>query len=142
MDVWLGGFAPSELRRVGRLADGWLPSFVLPDDAASGRAVIERVAAEHDREIEDDHYGVLIPYSFGEVPSVIQAVLKKRRPDIDDVTRLVPSSWDGLRTLMRQFIDVGTTKFVVLPLEEPAGADAWVSHIADAAGELLALETR
>ena len=27
MDVWLGGSAPSELRRVGRLADGWLPSF-------------------------------------------------------------------------------------------------------------------
>ena len=27
-DVWLGGIAPSELRRVGRLADGWLPSFL------------------------------------------------------------------------------------------------------------------
>ena len=25
LDVWLGGAAPSELRRVGRLADGWLP---------------------------------------------------------------------------------------------------------------------
>ena len=24
LDVWLGGKAPSELRRVGRLADGWL----------------------------------------------------------------------------------------------------------------------
>ena len=24
-DVWLGGLAPSELRRVGRLGDGWLP---------------------------------------------------------------------------------------------------------------------
>ena len=142
MDVWLGGFAPSELRRVGRLADGWLPSFVLPDDAARGRTVIEQVAAEHDREIEDDHYGVLIPYSFGAVPSPIQALLKKRRPDIDDVTQLVPSSWEGLRTLMRQFIEVGTTKFVVLPLEEPAGAEAWVTHIAEAAGELLALETR
>ena len=26
LDVWLGGQAPSELRRVGRLADGWLAS--------------------------------------------------------------------------------------------------------------------
>lgn len=142
MDVWLGGFAPSELRRVGRLADGWLPSFVMPDDAAKGRAVIESVAAEHDREIEDDHYGVLIPYSFGAVPPLIEALLKKRRPDIDDVTQLVPSSWDGLRTLIQQFIDVGTTKFVVLPLEEPAGAEAWVNHVGEAAGELLDLETR
>ena len=31
LDVWLGGIAPSELRRVGRMADGWLPSFVTPD---------------------------------------------------------------------------------------------------------------
>ena len=41
VDVWLGGIAPSELRRVGRLGDGWLPSFVTPDDAARGREVIE-----------------------------------------------------------------------------------------------------
>ena len=38
LDVWLGGIAPSELRRVGRLADGWLPSFVTPADAADGHA--------------------------------------------------------------------------------------------------------
>ena len=64
LDVWLGGIAPSELKRVGRMADGWLPSFVTPADAAAGRAVIEQVAAEHEREIEDDHYGVLIPYTM------------------------------------------------------------------------------
>ena len=52
LDVWLGGIAPSELRRVGRLADGWLPSFVTPDDAARGREVIEQIARRarpHDR---------------------------------------------------------------------------------------------
>ncbi|MFM7870852.1 MAG: LLM class flavin-dependent oxidoreductase, partial [Actinomycetota bacterium] len=63
-DVWLGGIAPSELRRVGRLADGWLPSFVTPDDVARGRTVIESVAAEHDREIDPEHFGALIPYAF------------------------------------------------------------------------------
>jgi probable F420-dependent oxidoreductase len=43
LDVWLGGIAPSELRRVGRLADGWLPSFVTPEDAERGRVTIEAV---------------------------------------------------------------------------------------------------
>jgi alkanesulfonate monooxygenase SsuD/methylene tetrahydromethanopterin reductase-like flavin-dependent oxidoreductase (luciferase family) len=71
MDVWLGGFAPSELQRVGRLADGWLPSFVTPADAEQGRTVIEAVCAEHDRQIEDDHYGVLIPYTLGPVPEAM-----------------------------------------------------------------------
>ena len=79
MDVWLGGFAPSELKRVGRFGDGWLPSFVTPADAEAGRAVIEQVAAEHDRQIEDDHFGVLIPYSStGEVPAA--AAGRPRRP--------------------------------------------------------------
>lgn len=31
LEVWLGGIAPSELRRVGRVGDGWLPSFCSPD---------------------------------------------------------------------------------------------------------------
>lgn len=140
MDVWLGGIAPSELRRIGRLADGWLPSFVLPSDAEAGRRVIETVAAEHDREIEDDHYGVLIPYSFGEIPDQTKAVLAKRRPDLDNVDELVPNSWESLQALISRFVDVGTTKFVVLPIDEPRDADAWVEHLAEAADAVKPLE--
>jgi probable F420-dependent oxidoreductase len=31
LDIWLGGSAPGALRRVGRLGDGWLASFLTPD---------------------------------------------------------------------------------------------------------------
>jgi probable F420-dependent oxidoreductase len=141
MDVWLGGFAPSELRRVGRLGDGWLPSFVLPADAEAGRRAIEDVCAAHDREIEDDHYGVLIPYAFGPIPAPLLDVLAKRRPDLDDVTELVPTSWEGLQAMIRRFIDIGTTKFVVLPLDEPAGSERWIDHLGEAAEALLPLES-
>jgi probable F420-dependent oxidoreductase len=144
MDVWLGGYAASELRRVGRLADGWLPSFVTPDDAASGRATIEQVAAEHERAIEDDHYGVLIPYlagsAAGEIPDRLLAVLAKRRPDLADPRELVPTSWAELAALIERFVEVGTTKFVVLPVSEPGGADDWVAHLGEAADALLPLE--
>lgn len=140
MDVWLGGFAPSELRRVGRLADGWLPSFVTPADAEHGRSVIEAVCAEHAREIEDDHYGVLIPYSFGPVPEPTLALLAKRRPDIDP-TQVVPTSWDELIALIGRFVDVGTSKFVVLPIDEPVAVDGWSAHLAEASDALLPLET-
>jgi len=142
LDVWLGGIAPSELRRVGRVADGWLPSFVTPADAAAGRSVIEDVCAEFDREIEDDHYGALVPYSFGPVPERLQRLLAKRRPDIDDVSQLVPTTWDELTRMIRRFVDVGTTKFVVLPLHEPGDSEGWVSHLTEAADVLLPLETR
>ena len=140
MDVWLGGYAPSELRRIGRLADGWLPSFVTPADAAAGREVIEQVCAEHDRQIDDDHYGVLIPYAFGPVPDVLLQRLAKRRPDIDDVSQLVPDSWELLQTTIRSFIDVGTTKFVVVPISEPGDADDWIAHLGEAADALKPLE--
>ncbi|WP_420453010.1 LLM class flavin-dependent oxidoreductase [Ilumatobacter sp.] len=140
MDVWLGGIAPSELRRVGRLADGWLPSFVLPADAEAGRATIEQVCAEHDREIDDDHYGVLIPYGSGPVPDALAAVLARRRPDLDDVTQLIPGSWEALVSMVRAFVDVGTTKFVVLPIDEPGSAEGWVTHLRDAADALRPLE--
>ena len=140
MDVWLGGYAPSELRRIGRVADGWLPSFVLPEDLAAGRVEIERVCKENDREIEEDHYGVLIPYTFGEVPDQLLSILARRRPDIDDVGRIVPSSWEGLTGLIEQFVDIGTSKFVVLPVDEPGSAEKWIEHLAEAADVLLPLE--
>jgi probable F420-dependent oxidoreductase len=140
MDVWLGGFAPSELKRVGRLADGWLPSFVTPADAEAGRRVIEQVCAEHEREIETDHYGVLIPYSLTGVPDAVMAQVSKRRPDLDP-TSLVPTSWHELTTLIRQFVDVGTTKFVILPLAEPHTPDDWTAHLEDVATAVLPLET-
>ena len=141
MDVWLGGIAPSELRRVGRVADGWLPSFVTPADAAAGRTVIEAVCAAHDREIEDDHYGALIPYAFGPIPDRLLALLARRRPDLDDPSEIVPTSWEALAATVRRFVDVGTSKFVVLPIVEPQGADGWVEHLTEAADVLLPLET-
>lgn len=140
MDVWLGGYARSELRRVGRLADGWLPSFVTPADAEAGRIVIEQVCREHDREIEPDHYGVLIPYAHGGVADQFAALLAKRRPDIDP-TDLVPTSWEALQASVQRFIDVGTSKFVILPVDEPRAVDDWGTHLRDAAEALLPLET-
>jgi probable F420-dependent oxidoreductase len=61
-DVWLGGLAPSELRRVGRLADGWLPSFCTPDDFAAAKPTVEAAAAAAGREIDSEHWGALVPY--------------------------------------------------------------------------------
>ena len=141
LDVWLGGIAPSELRRVGRLADGWLPSFVTPADVADGRVVIETVAAEHDRAIEDDHFGALIPYTLGAVPDQLVAQLGRRRPGLADPASLVAVGWDGLADQVKRFIDVGTTKFVVVPVVEPTSTDAWSTHLSEAAEALLPLET-
>ena len=45
LDIWLGGSAPAGLRRVGRLADGWLGSLLTPEEAGAAVAVIAEAAA-------------------------------------------------------------------------------------------------
>ena len=139
-DVWLGGIAPSELKRVGRLADGWLPSFVTPSDAEAGRIEIQRVAAEHEREIDPEHFGVLIPYAHGPLPDAVVKGLMSRRPDLDDISQLVPQGWLALQDSIKRFIDAGMSKFVVLPIVEPKTAHEWVDHLAVAADQLLPLQ--
>lgn len=140
-DVWLGGIAPSELTRVGRLADGWLPSFVTPSDAGAGWDTITRVAHDHDREIDPEHFGVLVPYSIGEPPAALIAGLAQRRPDLEDPSTLVPVGWSGLRDAITRFVDVGASKFVVVPLIEPESVEAWKDHLGEAAQQLLPLQT-
>ena len=141
LDVWLGGIAPSELRRVGRLADGWLPSFVTPDDVARGREAIESTLAEHDRHIDTDHYGALVSYASGPIPPQVVDLLARRRPDLDDPTVLVPRGWDALMDTIDRFVAVGTSKFVILPIVDPATPAEWVEHLEQAAPIVLARQT-
>ena len=140
-DVWLGGRADSELSRVGRMADGWLPSFVVPSEAREGWQRVNEVAAEHQREMDPEHFGVLIPYTIGAPPERLIAGLRTTRPDLDDPSQLVPSSWSQLVDTIGQFTSVGASKFVVVPLVEPASPAAWVSHLEEAAIHLQPLQT-
>ena len=141
LEVWLGGIAPSEIKRVGRMADGWLPSFVTPADVAAARPIIEQVASDHDREIPADHFGALIPYTHGDLPDALVAGLAARRPDLEDPRTLVPRGFDALLALIDQFVDVGTTKFVVLPIVEPDGPEGWTAELEAAATTLLPRQT-
>lgn len=140
-EVWLGGIAPSELKRVGRLADGWLPSFVTPADAEAGWNTINSVATEHERAIDPEHFGVLIPYTVGPAPQPLLDGLRSRRPDLDDVSVIVPQSWEELSRAIGRFVDVGASKFVVIPLVEPGSSAAWVGHLDEAAEVLQPLQT-
>lgn len=135
LDVWLGGIAPSELRRVGRCGDGWLPSFCTPDEAASGRAVIERTAAEHDRHLDPEHFGALVAYRDGPLPDVLAAFVARRRPGLDPA-ELIPTR-GALRATLERFVDVGTSKFVVVPVHEPP---SWEGELDALASDVLPMQ--
>ncbi|HUF33866.1 MAG TPA: TIGR03619 family F420-dependent LLM class oxidoreductase [Acidimicrobiales bacterium] len=131
LELWLGGRAPSELRRVGRLGDGWLPSFCTPDDVVAGRKLVEEAAAAAGRTIDPEHWGALVAYATRPLPDRVAALLAKRRPDIDP-TAIVPVGLPALRATLERFCEVGTSKFVVVPVDEPADWTEALEAVAEA----------
>jgi probable F420-dependent oxidoreductase len=137
-EVWLGGFAPSELRRVGRLADGWLPSFITPEESGALADHVRAAADEAGRTIDPEHFGVLIPYSSGKpLGGGIVERFKARRPDITDPSALFPVGIAALRAQINGFIDRGYSKFVLIPIVEP---DSYTEDLELLASEILTLE--
>jgi probable F420-dependent oxidoreductase len=114
LDLWLAGSAPAGLRRVGRLGDGWLGSFLTPPEAAAAVATIKAAADEVGRELDPDHYGISLTIAFGQIPDTVVAAIQRRRPAADPAA-LVANGWDGARGLIAAFVDAGISKFVVRP---------------------------
>ena len=138
-DVWLGGNVPAALDRCGRLADGWLPAFCTPADAAAGRAVIDEAAAAHGRAISPEHFGVSISYAppgtdLGASPFSALTRRARGRP----LDQLIPIGLDGLRALIESFIAVGFSKFIVRPLAPP---DAWLPELERLAAAVGGMQT-
>lgn len=120
LDLWLGGRAPVGMRRIGRLGDGWLGSFITPDEAATCRSQIVEAASAAGREIEEDHYGTniqVVPDGYDDTAlDPLLARIATQRPELDDPGRLVCRGWEAARTEVQRFVDVGLTKFVVRPV--------------------------
>jgi len=136
-DVWLGGNVPAALERCGRLADGWIPAFCTPEDAAAGKAVIDRVAAEHGRAISAEHFGVSLAYApeGTDVAALASSPLGRRargRP----LEQIVPVGLAGLRAMIGQFVEVGFSKFIVRPMAPPGEWRGELERLAGAVGGL------
>jgi probable F420-dependent oxidoreductase len=129
LDIWLGGSAEAGLRRVGRLADGWLGSLLTPAEAAQAVRVINAAADEANREVEQDHFGISLSVAFGGIPAALAASIRRRRPDADPAA-LVADGWAGARNLISSFVDAGLSKFVIRPAATPESFEDFVAGFA------------
>jgi probable F420-dependent oxidoreductase len=102
LDIWLGGSAPAALRRVGRLGDGWLASFLTP--------------AEAGREIEQEHFGISVAVGRHGLPDGLVRAISERRPGVDPA-ELAAASWPDARRLIDAYVAAGLSKFVIRPAE-------------------------
>jgi probable F420-dependent oxidoreductase len=142
LSVWLGGRAASELRRVGRLGDGWLPSLCTPADVRAGLGVVMGEAERHGRVIEPDHIGALVLYTDGPLPDGVTDRLADRlrsRATGGGLEEIVPVGLGALRAQLERFVAVGASKFVVAPLIEPGSPAAWEDHLGRLAEAVLPL---
>ena len=138
LDIWLGGIAPSELKRVGRLGDGWLPSFCTPNDIAEAIPKIDQHSISANREVIDrEHFGVLIIYTAdGSIPDQIVQAVQSRRPELKAEDIIVHDRKE-LSTRIQEFIAVGASKFILTPYVEP---EDWEQELSCLAEETLHLQ--
>ena len=137
MDIWLGGAADVELRSCGRFGDGWLPSFCTPEMAANGWKVVNEAADEHERFMDPEHFGVLVPYSHGELPDSYRTILDRRAPGVD-AQEIIPVGHNGLREQLERFVEIGASKFVPILVGEP---DDWFAELEGVAEAVLPIQT-
>lgn len=127
LELWLGGRAPAAMRRIGRIADGWLGSFIGPADFAVRVGMIREAAVAAGRSIDADHYGTTIwsAPEVDEIPPGLAALLD-RRADLPREDHVAIGA-TGTRELLERFLAVGATKFVLVPLAaDPA---AWLREL-------------
>ncbi len=129
MDVWTAGHSDAAVDRAGRLADGWLPSFLPPTHYAQrARAVLE-AAGRAGRGWDLGHYGMVVPYvpaGQGAAAEPVLAALSRRVPTEQRPEVLVEDP-SQLRPQIERYVAAGASKFVALPVVAPA---SWGEEIA------------
>ncbi|MBX7455042.1 TIGR03854 family LLM class F420-dependent oxidoreductase [Mycolicibacterium sp. 3033] len=115
LDVWLGGSSSPGYRRIGAHADGWLGSFLTPDETRTALVEIRAAAEKAGRHVPEDHFGINVAVGSGELPDAVRAAVRARRPDLDPA-ELVAPDWPALHAMLDGYIAAGLTKFVIRPL--------------------------
>src|SRR5213083_2946564 len=73
MPLWIGGNSEAAMRRAGRLGDGWIPSFITPEQFRAGVEKTCAFAAEARREVPGDHFGALVNFWLDDDPARARA---------------------------------------------------------------------
>jgi probable F420-dependent oxidoreductase len=109
IEPWLGGSTPAAVRRVGRIADGWLSSAISPQVFAELVEVLREAAAAAGRVVPEDHFGTVFFVAATEAEA---EPLRRARRDIPSVA----VGGEETRELLYGFREAGATKFVLYPL--------------------------
>lgn len=113
IELWLGGSTPPAIRRIARVADGWLASAISPGRFGELVELLRNEAAAAGRSVPEDHFGTVL---FAAATEDEAAPLRGRERETGKELPAVGVGADGVRELLHAFRGAGATKFVLYPL--------------------------
>jgi probable F420-dependent oxidoreductase len=124
MPLWIGGNSEAAMRRAGRLGDGWIPSFITPEQFRVGVDRTLTFAAEAGREVPSDHFGTLVNFCLDRDPAVARSLAmpfmprgRADAPTLEACTAFGPAELVSER--LEQYVRGGGSKFVLRPMCPP-----------------------
>jgi probable F420-dependent oxidoreductase len=123
--IWIGGKSEAAIRRAARLGDGWIPSFITPEELRVGVEKVQDLAEAEGREVPADHFGTLINYTLAGTPEEALALAEPYIPRsrVDEATLRQCTAFgapDVLLARIEEYVKGGASKFILRPLCPPA----------------------
>jgi probable F420-dependent oxidoreductase len=122
--IWIGGKSPAAMRRTARLGDGWIPSFITPDEMRTGIQTVHDLAAAAGRQVPEDHFGTLINYALADSEAAALALAQPYIPRgrVDESTMRQCTAFGPAGRLLEkveEYVKAGASKFILRPLCPP-----------------------
>jgi alkanesulfonate monooxygenase SsuD/methylene tetrahydromethanopterin reductase-like flavin-dependent oxidoreductase (luciferase family) len=139
MPLWIGGNSEAAMRRAARFGDGWIPSFITPEQFRVGVEKTQALAAEAGREVPADHFGALFYFCLDPDPAAARALADPFVPRgrVDEAT-LARCTAFGPPALVRDHLEAyvagGGSKFILRPMCPP---DRMLDQIDQLAAEVV-----
>lgn len=123
--IWIGGKSEAAIKRTARLGDGWIPSFITPEEFGKDVARVRELAREEGREVPEDHFGTIINFALARTAeeALAQAEPYLQRGRVDEATLRRCTAFGDASVLIgriEEYVKAGGSKFILRPLCPPA----------------------
>jgi len=119
--LWIGGKSEAAMRRTGTLGDGWMPSFITPEEFTLGVEKTLGFAAAARREVPVDHFGALFYFCLDPDPARARELATPFIPRnrVDDATLEACTAFGPPELVIErveQYVKGGGSKFIARPM--------------------------
>jgi probable F420-dependent oxidoreductase len=137
--IWIGGKSEAAQKRTARLGDGWMPSFITPDEFRDGVERVQELAAAEGREVPADHFGTLINFALAESAERGQVLAAPFIPRgrVDDATLRQCAAFGPAEVVadkIEEYVKGGGSKFILRPM---CPSDMMLDQLARLAAEVI-----